>query len=72
MHTLATRALYALAFDRGGLARCPASWHQDGHPSCSVGIDASQEWKCHSASCGAGEAFLRAGAYGADVFGELT
>ena len=76
---------------RGGLVRCPA--HDDRHPSCSVGIDSTQGWKCHSASCGAGgaiydlasvllggpygrelrgEAFLRAKAYVADVFGELT
>jgi hypothetical protein len=78
---------------RGGLVRCPASWHDDRHPSCSVGIDSNQGWKCHSASCGAGgaiydlasvllggpygrelrgEAFLRAKAYVADVFGEVT
>ena len=76
---------------RGGLVRCPA--HDDRHPSCSVGTDASQGWCCHSSACGArgaiydlasvllggphgpqlrGEAFRRARAYVADVFGDLT
>jgi hypothetical protein len=84
-------ALAGIDVPRGGLVCCPA--HDDEHPSCSVGIDASQGWKCHSASCGAGgaiydlasvllggpygrelrgEAFKRARAYVADVFGELT
>ena len=78
---------------RGGLVSCPASWHEDRHPSCSVGTDPSQGFCCHSGSCGArgaiydlasvllggpygrelrGEAFRRARAYVADVFGDLT
>jgi hypothetical protein len=78
---------------RDGLVACPAAGHQDRHPSCSVGIDASQGWCCHAGGCGArgaiydfasvllggpwgselrGEAFTRARAYVADVFGELT
>jgi hypothetical protein len=78
---------------RGGLVRCPARWHEDRHPSCSVGVDANAGWCCHAASCGArgaiydlasvllggpsgrelrGEAFKRARAYVADIFGELT
>ena len=63
------------------------------HPSCSVGTDAGQGWRCHSGSCGArgaiydlasvllggphgpdlrGDAFKRARAYVADVFGDLN
>ena len=38
---------------RGGLVSCPAPWHDDAHPSCSVGVDATQGWCCHSACCGA-------------------
>jgi hypothetical protein len=78
---------------RGGLVRCPASWHEDRHPSCSVGADANAGWCCHAGSCGArgaiydlasvllggpygrelrGEAFKRARAYVADIFGETT
>ena len=78
---------------RGGLVSCPASWHEDRHPSCSVGTDPCQGFCCHSGSCGArgaiydlasvllggpygrelrGEAFRRARAYVADVFGDLT
>jgi len=34
---------------RGGLVSCPAPWHEDQHPSCSVGIDASQGWCCLAA-----------------------
>jgi len=61
---------------RGGLVRCPASWHDDRHPSCSVGIDSTQGWKCHSASCGAGGAIydlasvLLGGPYGRELRGE--
>jgi len=82
-------ALAGIEVPRGGLIRCPA--HDDRHPSCSVGTDASTGWCCHA--CGArgaiydlasvllggpygrelrGEAFKRARAYVADVFGELT
>ena len=78
---------------RGGLIRCPVPGHEDRHPSCSVGTDARQGWRCHSASCGArgaiydlasvllggpygpdlrGDAFKRARAYVADIFGDLT
>ncbi len=31
---------------RGGLVRCPA--HDDAHPSCSVGAEASLGWCCHA------------------------
>ena len=78
---------------RGGLVSCPAAAHEDRNPSCSVGADSTQGWKCHGGSCGAGgaiydlasvllggpsgrelrgEAFKRARAYVADVFGEPT
>lgn len=78
---------------RGGLVRCPAPWHRDEHPSCSVGADPGQGWCCHSPRCGArgaiydlasvllggpfgahlrGEAFKRARAYVADIFGEQS
>jgi hypothetical protein len=45
--------LTGITVPRGGLVSCPAPWHDDKHPSCSVGIDATQGWCCHSASCGA-------------------
>jgi hypothetical protein len=45
--------LAGIRVPRGGLVRCPAPWHDDVHPSCSVGVDAEQGWCCHSASCGA-------------------
>jgi hypothetical protein len=34
-----------------GLVRCPA--HEDRVPSCSIGTDASQGWRCHAGGCGA-------------------
>ena len=45
--------LVGITVPRGGLVSCPAPWHDDVHPSCSVGMDASQGWRCHAASCGA-------------------
>ena len=36
---------------RDGLVHCPA--HEDRIPSCSVGTDASQGWRCHAGTCGA-------------------
>jgi hypothetical protein len=45
--------LAGISVPRGGLVSCPAPWHDDVHPSCSVGVDATQGWCCHSASCGA-------------------
>jgi hypothetical protein len=61
---------------RGGLVRCPAPWHEDRHPSCSVGTTASQGWCCHAGSCGARGAIydlasvLLGGPYGKDLRGE--
>jgi hypothetical protein len=84
--------LAGIVVPRDGLVRCPAAGHEDHNPSCSVGVDASQGWRCHAGGCGArgaiydlasvllggpwgpqlrGEAFNRARAYVADVFGEL-
>jgi hypothetical protein len=45
--------LAGIKVPRGGLVRCPAPWHDDEHPSCSVGADASQGWCCHAGGCGA-------------------
>jgi hypothetical protein len=85
--------LAGVVVPRDGLVCCPAAGHEDRNPSCSVGIDAGQGWRCHAGGCGArgaiydlasvllggpwgqelrGEAFKRARAYVADVFGELT
>jgi hypothetical protein len=44
--------LAGIAVPSGGLVSCPAPWHHDVHPSCSVGVDPGQGWCCHSASCG--------------------
>jgi hypothetical protein len=38
---------------RDGLVCCPATGHEDRNPSCSVGLDASQGWRCHAGGCGA-------------------
>lgn len=46
-------ALAGITVPRDGLVRCPAVGHTDQHPSCSVGIDSSTGWCCHSGTCGA-------------------
>jgi hypothetical protein len=87
------RRLAGISVPRGGLVCCPAPWHEDRHPSCSVGTDPAQGWCCHSSGCGArgaiydlasvlaggpwgrelrGDAFHRAHARVAEVFGEIT
>ena len=43
--------LAGIVVPRDGLVRCPA--HEDRIPSCSVGVDASQGWRCHAGGCGA-------------------
>ncbi len=43
--------LAGIVVPRDGLVRCPA--HEDRIPSCSVGVDASQGWRCHAGTCGA-------------------
>jgi hypothetical protein len=47
------RRLAGITVPRGGLVSCPAPAHDDRHPSCSVGAEASQGWCCHSGDCGA-------------------
>jgi hypothetical protein len=43
--------LAGIVVPRDGLVHCPA--HEDRIPSCSVGVDASQGWRCHAGTCGA-------------------
>jgi hypothetical protein len=68
--------LAGITVPRGGLVRCPAPWHDDRHPSCSVGVDAHQGWCCHAASCGARGAIydlasvLLDGPYGRELRGD--
>jgi hypothetical protein len=45
--------LAGIVVPRDGLVRCPAAGHEDHNPSCSVGVDASQGWRCHAGGCGA-------------------
>jgi hypothetical protein len=47
------RRLAGITVPRGGLVSCPVPAHDDRHPSCSVGAEASQGWCCHSGDCGA-------------------
>jgi len=46
--------LAGVVVPRDGLVCCPATGHEDRNPSCSVGVDASQGWRCHAGGCGAG------------------
>jgi hypothetical protein len=68
--------LAGIRVPRGGLVRCPAPWHTDEHPSCSVGVDAHQGWCCHGGSCGARGAIydlasvLLGGPYGPELRGD--
>jgi hypothetical protein len=43
--------LAGIVVPRHGLVHCPA--HEDRNPSCSVGADANQGWRCHAGTCGA-------------------
>lgn len=43
--------LAGIVVPRDGLVHCPT--HEDRIPSCSVGTDASQGWRCHAGGCGA-------------------
>jgi hypothetical protein len=45
--------LAGVVVGRDGLVCCPAAGHEDRNPSCSVGVDASQGWRCHAGGCGA-------------------
>jgi hypothetical protein len=66
--------LAGVVVPRGGLVLCPA--HDEQHPSCSVGVNADQGWKCHAGSCGAGGAIydlasvLLGGPWGRELRGE--
>ena len=68
--------LAGIEVPRGGLVRCPAPWHEDQHPSCSVGTDSTRGWKCHASGCGAGGAIydlasvLLGGPWGRELRGE--
>lgn len=46
-------ALAGIEVPAHGLVSCPSPRHEDDHPSCSVGRDASEGWYCH-AGCGGG------------------
>ena len=69
-------ALAGIEVPLGGLVRCPAPWHEDQHPSCSVGTDPTSGWKCHAGGCGAGGAIydlasvLLGGPWGRELRGE--
>ena len=69
------RRLAGISVPRGGLVSCPAPGHDDRHPSCSVGAEASQGWCCHSGDCGARGAIydlasvLEGGAWGRELRG---
>jgi hypothetical protein len=66
--------LAGIEVPRGGLVCCPA--HDDHHPSCSVGTEPTQGWKCHAGSCGAGGAIydlasvVLGGPHGRELRGE--
>jgi hypothetical protein len=45
--------LAGIVVPRDGLVCCPAAGHEDHNPSCSVGAEASQGWRCHAGGCGA-------------------
>jgi hypothetical protein len=68
--------LAGIRVGRRGLVRCPAPWHADKHPSCSVGAEPGQGWCCHSGTCGArGSIYdlasvLQGGPYGPELRGE--
>ena len=51
--------LAGIQVPRGGLVRCPAPWHEDQHPSCSVGTDSTSGWKCHALRLRRGRSDLR-------------
>jgi LAGLIDADG-like domain len=41
--------LAGITVPRSGMVSCPVPGHDDAHPSCSVGVDASQGWCCLAA-----------------------
>ncbi len=68
--------LAGVVVPRDGLVCCPAARHEDRNPSCSVGTDASQGWRCHAGGCGARGAIydlasvLLGGPWGPELRGE--
>ena len=68
--------LAGIVVPRDGLVSCPAPWHEDNHPSCSVGTSPEQGWCCHAGGCGARGAIydlasvLIGGPWGHDLRGE--
>lgn len=68
--------LAGVVVPRDGLVCCPAPGHEDRNPSCSVGVDASQGWRCHAGGCGARGAIydlasvLLGGPWGRELRGE--
>ena len=68
--------LAGIVVPRDGLVCCPAAGHEDHNPSCSVGADASQGWRCHAGGCGARGAIydlasvLLGGPWGQELRGE--
>ena len=68
--------LAGIVVPRDGLVSCPAPWHDDRHPSCSVGTTPEQGWCCHSGNCGARGAIydlasvLLGGPWGRELRGE--
>lgn len=68
--------LAGVVVPRDGLVCCPAAGHEDRNPSCSVGTDASQGWRCHAGGCGARGAIydlasvLLGGPWGRELRGE--
>src|SRR5581483_3166870 len=68
--------LAGIVVPRDGLVSCPALWHDDRHPSCSVDTSAEQGWCCHAGSCGARGAIydlasvLLGGPWGHELRGE--
>jgi len=68
--------LAGLVVPRDGLVCCPVASHQDRNPSCSVGVDPTQGWRCHAGGCGARGAIydlasvLLGGPWGPDLRGE--
>ncbi len=68
--------LAGIVVPRDGLVSCPAPWHEDTHPSCSVGASPETGWCCHAGSCGARGAIydlasvLIGGPWGSELRGE--
>jgi hypothetical protein len=68
--------LAGIVVPRDGLVCCPAARHKDHNPSCSVGADASQGWRCHAGGCGARGAIydlasvLLGGPWGSELRGD--